>query len=222
MNEQYAKHPFNEWLKGQAGNTTAPSAARVENAVPSPLPAPSGSATIAPTIDWKPGYQWTYRYESARDSGIFAWIVNREEMVDGIAFYVVAAGSREIYFRKSDFAHYMEKVNGAVVVRNNPPIRLASGTVGDKWELRYVRETPQLKQNLVRTCEAAGPETITVPAGKFETVKTTCVDARTGEPVFEIWYSAAAKQMVRDRTRFSYGWSERELIGLRLYPDRVQ
>ena len=60
-----------------------------------------------------------------------------------------------------------------------------------------------------------------VPAGTFDAVKTKCVNGRTGETVYEVWYSEAVKQMIRERTLFSYGWRERELIGMRLYPDRV-
>ncbi|PYP34765.1 MAG: hypothetical protein DMD48_15345 [Gemmatimonadetes bacterium] len=224
MKEPYAKKPFNAWLKAQTRESPISSQPpRPEVAGPPPPASGSSAAVVAETV-WQPGYQWTYRYESPRDSGTFAWVVNREEVLDGIRFYVVASGTREIYFRKSDFAHYMDKVNGAVEVRNTPPIRLASGTAGDKWELRYVRETPQQQstQNIVRTCETSGPETVTVPAGTFEAMKTTCVNARTGETDYEIWYSAAVKQMIRERTRFSYGWRERELIGMRMFPDRVQ
>ena len=185
----------------------------------------SGSAAaVAAITEWKPGYQWAFRYESPRESGTFAWTVNREEAVDGIPYYVVASGSREIYFRKSDFAHHMDKVNGEVEVRNTPPVRLASGSAGEKWESRYTRETPkeQSTQNMLRTCESSGPEAVTVPAGTYDATKTTCMNTRTGEIVYEVWYSQTVKQMVRERMRFPYGWRERELIGVRLHPDRVQ
>jgi len=225
MKEQYAKRPFNDWLKAQKGSSAVRETARVESAGPSPVPAPSGSAAVvaAPT-EWKPGYQWTYRYESPRESGTFAWIVNREEVLDGTRFYVVTSGTREIYFRKSDFAHYMDKVNGEVEVRNTPPVRLASASAGEKWENRYTRETPkqQSTQDMISSCVSSGPEAVTVPAGTYEALKTTCTNSRSGEVTYEVWYSAAVKQMVRERTHFSYGWRERELIGLRLHPDRVQ
>jgi len=183
---------------------------------------PTGKAALARAADtWAPGSSWSYRYESPRGSGTFDWVVDREELVDGVKFYVVTTGSREIYFRQADFALYMEKVNGAVEVKMNPPIRLVSGYSGDKWELRYVRESPQQQaQNVVRKCAASGPEKITVPAGTFNTTKTTCVDVRTGETVYEAWYASAAKQMARERSRFADGWRERELIGMRLYSDR--
>jgi hypothetical protein len=184
--------------------------------------APTAGPALARAADtWAPGSSWSYRYESPRGSGTFDWVVDREEVVDGVKFYVVAAGSREIYFRQADFALYMEKVNGTVEVKMNPPIRLVSGASGDKWELRYVREAPQQEaQSVLRKCAASGPEKITVPAGTFDTTKTTCVDVRTGETVYEAWYAAAAKQMARERSRFSDGWRERELIGMRLYSDR--
>jgi hypothetical protein len=185
--------------------------------------APTGGPAARAADTWAPGSSWAYRYESPRGSGTFEWVVDREEQLDGVKFYVVAAGPREIYFRKSDLALYMEKMNGIVEVKMNPPIRLASGVSGDKWELRYVREAPQQQaQNVLRKCAATGPEKITVPAGTFDTTKTTCVDVKTGETVYEAWYAAAAKQVARERSRFSKGdgWRERELIGMRLYTDR--
>jgi hypothetical protein len=95
---------------------------------------------------------------------------------------------------------------------------------GEKWDLKYVREAPKehATTNITRTCESSGPEKITVPAGTFETLKTSRTNARTGELVFEGWYAPEAKQIVRERALFSWGWRERELIGIRLYPDRVQ
>jgi len=183
----------------------------------------TGGAAARAADTWAPGSSWVYRYESPRGSGTFEWVVDREEQLDGVKFYVVAAGPREIYFRKSDLALYMEKMHGTVEVRMNPPIRLASGVSGDKWELRYVREAPQQQaQNVLRKCATTGPEKITVPAGTFDTTKTTCVDVKTGETVYEAWYAAAAKQLARERSRFSKGdgWRERELIGMRLFTDR--
>jgi hypothetical protein len=200
-----------------AGCTTSnPSAA------PRATTAPTGGAAARAADTWSPGSSWAYRYESPRGSGTFEWVVDREEILDGVRFYVVTAGPREIYFRKGDMALYMEKLNGNVEVKMNPPIRLSSGVSGDKWELRYVREAPQQQaQSVLRKCAATGPVKITVPAGTFDTMKTTCVDVQTGETVYEAWYAPSAKQLARERSRFSKGdgWRERELIGMRLYTD---
>ena len=181
------------------------------------------SAAIGAETLWKPGYAWGYRYETPRDSGTFAWIMDREETLDGTTFYVVRSGPKDIYVRKSDFAYYMEKMNGEIVGRNVPPARFVAAVAGEKWEVNYVRETPKehRTENIATTCESSGPEKITVQAGTFETLKTTCTNSRTGELAYEIWYAVATRQMVRDRTFFSDGRRDRELIDISLNP-RVQ
>jgi hypothetical protein len=231
MAEQYKKQPFNDWLRAQqsqpsssASNPQPKEAGAKEVAGPPPPGMrDSSAATVGGTV-WKPGYTWTYRYESSRESGTFAWIMDREELLDGTTFYVLRQGSREVYVRKSDFAYYIDKVNGEIEIRSTPPFRVVSTTPGEKWELNYVREVPKelTTQNMSRTCESSGPEKITVPAGTFEALKTSCTNNRTGELVLEVWYAPAAMQMIRERALLSYGWRVRELIGIRLYPDRVQ
>ena len=178
------------------------------------------SAAIGAETLWKPGYAWGYRYETPRDSGTFAWIMDREETLDGTTFYVVRSGPKDIYVRKSDFAYYMEKMNGEIVGRNVPPARFVAAVAREKWEVNYVRETPKehRTENIATTCESSGPEQITVQAGTFETLKTTCTNSRTGELAYEIWYAVATRQMVRDRTFFSDGRRDRELIDISLNP----
>ena len=180
------------------------------------------SAAIGAEALWKPGYAWGYRYETPRESGTFAWIMDREETLDGTTFYVIRSGSKDIYVRKSDFAYCMEKTNGEIVGRNVPPARFVAAVAGEKWAVNYVRETPKERrtENLAHTCESSGPEKITVPAGTFETLKTTCRSSRTGELTYEIWYAVATRQMVRDRTYYTDGWRDRELIDISLSPRR--
>ena len=178
------------------------------------------SAAIGGETLWKPGYAWGYRYETPRESGTFAWIMDREETLDGTTFYVLRSGSKDIYIRKSDLAYCMEKMNGEIVGRNVPPPRFVAAVAGEKWEVNYVRETPKehRTENLASICVSRGPEKITVPAGTFETLKTTCTSSRTGELTYEIWYALATRQMVRDRTFYTNGWRERELIDISLRP----
>ena len=57
---------------------------------------------------------------------------------------------------------------------------------------------------------------MTVPAGTFDAVKVTCRNSRTNALILERWLCPAIKQMVRERTYFSYGTRDRELIGLKL------
>jgi hypothetical protein len=182
-----------------------------------------GVSDSSPTIGaslWKPGDAWGYRYETRSESGTFAWIMDREETVDGTTYYVLRAASKDVYIRKSDFAYAMEKMNGEVVGRNVPPARLVATAPGEKWEVKYVRETPKEHRtdNMAMTCESSGPEKITVQAGTFETLKTTCANSRTGALAYEAWFAVATRQMVRDRTFYSNGWRDRELIDISVKP----
>jgi hypothetical protein len=179
---------------------------------------PSASGDV-PT--WKPGDEWSYRWESPRGKGTFVWAVDREEVLDGTTFYVVKSGTtREIYYRKSDFAYYMDKVDGKVETRHTPPTAYGPWPPvgGAKVELSYTRERPLERQNeeVVLTCESSASESVTVPAGTFDAVKVTCRNSRTNAVTLERWLCPAVKQMVRERTYFSYGARERELIGLKL------
>jgi hypothetical protein len=181
-------------------------------------PLPLAGASL-PT--WKIGDEWAYRWESPQGMGTFVWSLDREEQLDGVAYYVVKSGTaREIYYRKSDFAVYMDKLNGEIETRFAPPAAFVQWppTPGAKWELRYTRERPLERQTeaVLLTCESGAVESLTVPAGTFETMKITCRNARTGVVTYDVWPSLSVKHIVRERTLFSYGIRERELIGFKL------
>ena len=108
---------------------------------PDAIAVASPSPESVPT--WKPGDEWAYRWESPQGKGTFVWSVEREETLDGIAVYVVKSGTtRELYYRKSDLAFYVQKLNGQVETKHTPPgpfIRwplLPTGT----WSFQYTRE----------------------------------------------------------------------------------
>jgi hypothetical protein len=179
-------------------------------------------ATGVPLPQWKVGDEWAYRWESPQGSGTFVWSMDREELVDGVTYYVIKSGSaRETYYRKNDFAFYMEKVNGQVETRFTPPAAFFAWPLisGAKLEVRYTRERPLERQTeeVVVICEVGSVESATVQAGTFpDVVKIACLNSRTNTPTFEAWVSPAVKRMVRERTYFPYGVRERELIGLKL------
>jgi hypothetical protein len=204
------------------GTTSAPALAAPQPSSPTvstPLPPSPSAPRDVPT--WKPGDEWSYRWESPRGKGTFVWVVDREDILDGTAFFVVKSGTtREIYYRKSDFAYYMDRVDGKVETRHTPPSAYVPWppVVGGKVELSYMREQPLERQSeeVVLTCEASAAEPVTVPAGTFDTVKVTCRNSRTNALTLERWLSPAIRQMVRERTYFSYGTRDRELIGFKL------
>ena len=116
-------------------------------------------------------------------------------------------------------AAHPPKVNGKVEYRRTPPTPWAPWPfcAGARWEVRFTAEQAAEKQaeHHIRVCESSD-ETVTVPAGTFDTVKVVCRHAGTGALSLEIWYSLAVKQMVRDRSVFAYGVRERELIAHKL------
>jgi hypothetical protein len=187
--------------------------------------APRVVATVAPSPEpalpiWKPGDEWAYRWESPQGKGTFVWSVDREEAVDGATYYVIKSGTREVYYRKSDFAYYMDKLNGNVETRHVPPTAYLPWPPwpGAKVDVSFTRERlleRQTEQLAIR-CESGSLEQVTVPAGTFDTVKVTCRNTQTNAVTMEMWVSAAVKNFVRQRTYFSYGVRERELIGLKL------
>jgi hypothetical protein len=116
--------------------------------------------------------------------------MEREETVDGIAYYVVKSGNTlELYYRKSDFAFYMEKRNGQVETRHTPPTAVFAWPLvsGAKTEVRFTRERPleRQTQEVVLTCETGPVESVTVAAGTFDAMKIACRNSRTNTPNLE-------------------------------------
>lgn len=176
-------------------------------------------SSLGPPV-WKVADEWAYRWESPQGKGTFVWSVDREEILDGIVFYVVKAGQREMYWRKSDFAFYVEKMSG-VIERRHVPFSLRYAwplTIGKTWESRFTEEKPvdQQTNDVARSCEVETEESVLVPAGTFRTLMIVCRNSVTGSVTSERWYSPEVKQWVRERTHFSYGVRERELIDFKL------
>jgi hypothetical protein len=179
---------------------------------------PSSTDTWA-TPQWKPGYEWAYRWQSPRGSGTFVWSVDRIEVLDGTRYYVVKSGTREIYWRAIDLAYHMDKVDGNIEVRRTMDYRLPWPVrPGTSWEIKTTEERPKIRQtnDLVYACRAESEELVSVPAGQFQTVKVICQNARTARTAYETWYAPSVKHWVRERTWFDYGIRERELIAYRL------
>ena len=180
------------------------------------------SVAIAPADApvWKRGDQWVYSWETPQGKGIFVWSVDHEEAVDGVEYYVLTAGQREMYWRKSDLAIFMDKLGGRAEERNVPPRLLYVWplTPGAMWEQTFTREQFREKrtERLAMTCEVEAEETITVPAGTFGALKIVCREQRTGSIIHETWYSPEVKNRIRERVPFPEGIWLRELKAYRL------
>jgi len=214
MDQEFKTHPFYDWLKAQKRDAKQPPVA-VGSA--SPTAAPAGPI-MAPV--WKIGDEWQYAYKSPTDSGTYVWSVNRVELLDGVEHYVIKSGTREIFYRVSDLASSLERVDGVVIARDTPS-RLSYVwplTVGKTWEQTTRQERPvdrtTLDRNSVWTVDA--DETITVLAGTFRTMKITWRNKNTGALNYEMWYSPEVKQWVKIREILSNGQRERELASFKL------
>ena len=220
VHDNMKQEPFASWKQRNIPvSTTSATAVPVAKISPAPATAePTRPVASATTPTWTPGDEWSYRWSSPRGSGTFVWSVDREEVLDGVPFYVVKSGTtRESYYRKDDRAFFMDKVNGQVETRNTPPFTQWSITPGTK-EVHYTRERPIERQTdeMALTCETV-LEPVTVPAGTFlDALKATCRNSRTNTVNYELWVSPTVRQMVKERTHFSYGVRERELTSFRV------
>lgn len=198
-------------------------AARWKASSPSSAPVvdslqPANALSQAPV--WRSGDEWAYRWESPTGKGTYVWSVDREETIDGVPHYVIKSGTREIFYRKSDFAWTRETVDGAIVLKLTPsryqliwPLH-----VGKTWEQTTLEERPVARQTLERvdTVTVEAEETVTVPAGSFATLKVVYRNKRTNAIRYEAWYSPELKQVVKLRENLESGLRVRELIAFKV------
>jgi hypothetical protein len=190
--------------------------------------APAISPVAMPLIvpAWASGDRWTFWSESPRGSSTYVWSVNREQVVDGTAYYVISSGptrhdpAREFFYQKSDLAWRMLKVDGALQSQSEPAqLRYVWPlTVGGSWEQTVTvttdRQGNHSTETTTRSCRVTGEETVTVAGGIFRTLKTVCRNPTTSEVVYEMWYAPEAKHWVKERTIYSWGVQEREVMAV--------
>jgi hypothetical protein len=169
---------------------------------------------------WNVGDEWTYRWESPRGKGTFTSVVERDEVVDGVADYVVVSGARETYWQKSNLGFHLTKLEGKVEERAIPPRPDYAWplTRGRSWEHTYARERQleRVTEEFTIAIVVEREETVTVPAGTFQTFKLVHRNKRTQVVVSEWWYAPAVKSFVRQRVRQpSGGFLERELVAFK-------
>jgi hypothetical protein len=190
--------------RGALGNAAGPRAA-------APLGAPR-----APV--WRRGDEWAYRWEGPDGRGTYVWSVDREEVVEGIACYVIRAGPREVFHRKTDLAPVKATLGGVPERRYSPPRLdyLWPLAVGKSWEQSFTETRGAKETSTPRwSWEIEGEERVTVPAGTFHTVKITARNVRDDAIVSESWYAPDVRLPVRIVERSPKGRLERELIRAR-------
>jgi hypothetical protein len=170
---------------------------------------------------WRVGDEWSFRWQSPRGKGTFVWVVTEETEVNGLSSFIVQSGSRELVFAKGEakLGWQEERVKGVVVERASPPsfYFVWPLEVGKTWEYAYSWEniTDRQTAELVRRCTVEAEETITVPAGTFQTSRVVCLN-KAGKIELTHWFSDTVKMYVKQRRDFSYGVRIRELTGYKL------
>jgi len=194
-------------------------------AVTAAVPPPRARKTITGPIDkpeWKVGSEWVYRYESPSEGGTFTWRLNRIENLANEPHYVIKAGSREMFYRVADRGFTKETLNGRTLREVSPSAAWRSVTfplrVGLLWDMKYseTRPTEQRTDNIERRCLAEKEESITVPAGTFDTIRIDCWNSRTGAWASTAWYSPEVTHMVKEEFALRTGRTSRELLMFRL------
>lgn len=213
MNAQFRAHPYLDWLKARSASAAASSGV---------IPPTSALAALSDPVMvpvWNVGDWWEYAYKSPSDSGSYVWSVDRLEVLDGTQHYVIKSGTREIFYRASDLASSIERVDGVVVLRHTPARMsyswpLAPGKVWDQ-DTRDERPVDRQTTNRKSTWAVEGEETVTVPAGSFRTFKIVWRNRNTSALLYEMWYAPAVKQWVKIREVLANGVRERELVGFK-------
>jgi hypothetical protein len=188
-----------------------------DNRVPTAAATTPGARVLAPT--WSRGDEWSFASEGPSGTSRSVWTVDREELVDGVAHYVVRTGSRQVFYRKSDLAASHETLDGAVVVRHRPHrVRyLWPLTVGATWEQSYRREQPLDRRSVALTELATvdREEMVTVPAGTFRALRIVYRRKAGGAVTSEEWYAPEVGMTVRVHERLETGSRVRELTAYR-------
>ena len=169
---------------------------------------------------WSIGDEWSYRWESPAGKGTLVRTVIRFETVDGFDTVVLQSGRREIFYRRSDGAHVLDKIDGGVVLRNVLPSAMIAFPIraGRPWVLDYRRERPEVRQSddVLMDCRADPAAPVTVPAGTFSASHVTCAHRQSGAVAFELWYAPEVGNQVKERAVLSNGALVRELTSFKL------
>ncbi len=210
-----------EAAKKQAGRTKRVVTQDVVGSGPTDVSTDPSSLFPAAAPVWKEGSEWAFRSESPRERDMFVWTVSGEDTYEDVPVYVVRSQRRRLMYRRGDLAFYVQALADAVEIRYAPPRMdyvwpLAPGRTWDQ-EITYEQPTARGTAVVASTCETAPqPETVTVPAGSFITLRISCRNTHTGEMIREIWYAPTVAHWVKQRAYLSDGVRERELLRYRL------
>jgi hypothetical protein len=170
---------------------------------------------------WKPGFQWHYRWSDQRGSGTYVRAIIGEEIVDGVPYYVMRTGNRNIYWATADLAWLMEQVNGEIESQAVPAYRKFVWPLepGKTWVARYQWTHPgeEKSEERTRRHRVASVESVQVPAGTYQALRVVVADS-TGKKLSEYWYAPQTRWLIKERLYFADGVRDRELLYASLWP----
>jgi hypothetical protein len=176
-----------------------------------PSAAPPGALSLP---EWKVGHNWTFRWEWPFGSGTLVWRVAGDDTVAGVDCWVVTSGPRTMHFRKSDLAMVADTISGGSRFTPPRPAYVWPLYAGRRWEQLYTKGAPDggRTQLMLEVWRAEAAEVVTVPAGRFDTLKVVSRIGSRGPVESEYWYSAESRNFVRLREHFPNGVRTWELI----------
>jgi hypothetical protein len=163
---------------------------------PNAGPARAASATSLAAPAWQVGDRWIYEWTSGQESGTKTIEVIEVRDVNGVRYYVVRLGDSEHYY--TDALHWAAAVReGKVEARMVPPQPwfvwpLAPGA---RWNHQGRFEQRDGVVTYDDRFTVVGPETVDVPAGRYEAVKLVReTNRRDGD---EYWYAPDVRWYAR-------------------------
>ena len=179
-------------------------------------PARANALVVEAPPAWTAGDLWRFASQGPGSRrGAYNWRMQREDTVDGVPYYVMKRGLREVFHRKSDLAVSHEMVSDKLVVRNTPPRVdfVWPLAVGAHWDQTYRHDRPEDNQgfNHVYEGRVEAEETITVPAGTFKTLRIAYRNEPKTKVAWELWYAPQARFWIRRREQVDEGERVTEL-----------
>jgi hypothetical protein len=172
------------------GTTAQPPAPSTSDATP-PV---SAAAPAAPA--WQTGDRWVFEWTSGKESGTKTAEVADTREINGVPYYVVRLAESEHYYTQA--LHWAAAAReGKVEARMVPPHPwfVWPLVTGARWTHQGRFEQREAVVTHTDRFTVIGPETIEVPAGRYDTVKVVRETDRRDRD--EYWYTPTVRWYAR-------------------------
>lgn len=182
---------FAAWLAagGCAAGAAPPASSQAE-----PPRATAPASWVAPI--WAVGDRWVYDWTSGKESGTKTVEIQGVREVGKVRYYVVRVGDVEHYYTEA--LHWAAAARGGKVEARMVPAQpwfqwpLVPGT---RWSGQSRFEHGEGMVNHHDRFTVVGPETVEVPAGRYDTMKLTReTDQQDSD---QYWYASSVRWYVR-------------------------